>query len=796
MITPMPPHPSLPLPCPTAGSGTTPATTATTAPDWRATAQQILDLCATPAHLGWAFRDAQAAVLAEQDQPAAGTAKEPVRQAGSAGTVAPPQDARDDADDDYDPFLGLEDLFEDPSEDDTGFLALARRRNPRAGRVPRIQPLLVALQLARCFGSVAQLRSSLATPGGIVLLATGAAQNDDIAVKMLTAVLSDPLRSGPPAPPLVRTAADAISRGVRSRDQAFAGQSDEMRDALEIGRPIVVVTASTAGLSQDLRTLSAACVQLPALDDALLCEILRTLYPGDRDADTDAGAGIDDAAPDPALAALPALPAADLARLTLEDLILALRAPSAAAAVKRLANTLAPAPASAPRPGLADFPMSAQVRSAVDQLLADLRDWRAGTLPWSAVSRGLLLIGPPGCGKTEIPRLIAAEAGITVHATSLARLQASGARSSDTVREMRDLFTKAAAGAPAIVFIDELDAFGDRARPHDHNSSWTDAIVAGLLECLDGFESLEGIVTIAATNHVDKIDAALRRPGRFDRLLSITAPAPDQLDAAFRWHLAADLAAADLTPIAAAAVGMSGAGIASVVRTARATARAAGRAVSLADLASAIAVTHPPLPAQLRHRIAIHESGHAIVARATGRGRPRMLGIHAAGGWADTGTEAALTDRADIAAALAVLLAGRAAETLVLGAPGSGAGGSSQSDLARATTMAAALEVSWGLGDSVVWRAEPEAAITQLENDPVLRRRVQIHLDRAEATALGILRAYQRQLRILADTLTSRAILAGADLDELLDTVTVRPERACRPRNRHDQSGPAPSNSP
>lgn len=762
--------------------------------DWRATTQALLDFCATPANVSWAFRDARAAVLAEQGHPAAGTAKEPVRQAGSAGTVAPPpQDAREDADDDYDPSLGLEDLFEDPTEDDTGFLALARQRNPRAGRVPRIQPLLVALQLARCFGSVAQLRGRLATPGGIVLLATGAAQNDDTVVKMLTAVLSDPLRSGPPAPPLVRTAADAISRSVRSRDQAFAGQSDEMRDALEIGRPIVVVTASTAGLSQDLRVLSPTLVQLPPLDVALLREILRSLYPPIRDADADPGAGVDDAAPDPALAALAAV---DLARLTLEDLILALRAPSAAAAVKRLASTLAPAPASARRAGLADFPMSAEVRSAVDQLLADLRDWRTGTLPWSAVSRGLLLIGPPGCGKTEIPRLIAQDAGIEVHATSLARLQASGARSSDTVREMRNLFGKAAAGAPAIVFIDELDAFGDRARPHDHNSSWTDAIVAGLLECLDGFESLEGIVTIAATNYIDKIDAALRRPGRFDRLLCVTAPAPDQLGKAFRWHLEADLAGADITPIVAAAVGMSGAGIAWAVRTARATARAAGRAVSLADLASAIAVSHPPLPAQLRHRIAIHESGHAIVARATGRGRPRMLGIHAAGGWADTGAETALTDRADIAAAIAVLLAGRAAETLVLGAPGSGGGGSSQSDLARATAMATALEVSWGLGDSAVWRAEPEAAIAQLENDPVLRRRVQIHLERAEAAALGILRANQRQLTLLADALASRAILTGADLNDLLDTVAVRPNHACRPRHHHDQSAPASQNGP
>jgi SpoVK/Ycf46/Vps4 family AAA+-type ATPase len=89
---------------------------------------------------------------------------------------------------------------------------------------------------------------------------------------------------------------------------------------------------------------------------------------------------------------------------------------------------------------------------------------------------------------------------------------------------MRQFFDAAAEVSPCIVFIDELDSVGDRGRPHDHNSSWTDSIVGGLLECLDGFETTPGIVVMGATNHPAKIDAALRRPGRFDQTLSRCGP--------------------------------------------------------------------------------------------------------------------------------------------------------------------------------------------------------------------------------------------------------------------------------
>ncbi len=558
-----------------------------------------------------------------------------------------------------------------------------------------------------------------------------------------------------------------------------------MRDALETGRPILLVAGSSAGLSKDLRTLAPSILALPPLDELFLHEMLRILYPNDPPLADSAitSLAVSGRSSHPRLdGADTGVTHADVARLDPEDLILAFRAPTAADAVARLTRTLAPSPDTPARPGLAEFPLPTKVRSAIDQLLADLDDWRCGALAWSAVSRGLLFVGPPGSGKTEIPRLIAQDAKIAVHATSLARLQSTGGRSSDLLREMRILFQKAAAEAPCIIFIDELDAFGDRGRPQDHNSSWTDNIVAGLLECLDGFETLEGVVVIAATNHLDKIDAALKRPGRFDQHLTLGAPAPEMLPRAFRWHLDEDLANEDLTPVVSAAIGMSGAEIARSVRSARAAARAAGRSLCLDDLAGAIAETNPPLAPALRYRVALHEAGHAVVAHATGRGKPRRLALHATGGWADLGVKATRTNRADIEADLTALLAGRAAEQLVLGSPSGGAGGPADSDLARATTLAAGIEISLGLGKETLWRAAPQDALAQLNRDPALRHRVQAHLDRAEAKALRILRGRQDRLEHIADALTERSFLSGTELDALLQGAGPEPEAEPEPQ--------------
>ncbi len=417
--------------------------------------------------------------------------------------------------------------------------------------------------------------------------------------------------------------------------------------------------------------------------------------------------------------------------------------------------------------------MPEEVRAPLTRILSDLQSWKAGEIPWRDVSRGLLLVGPPGSGKTEIPRLIAREAGVEVLAASMGRWQASGSRSSDILHEMRAFFEKAASMAPSVVFIDELDAFGDRARKPDHNSSWTDYVVGGLLECLDGFETHEGVVTMAATNHIEKVDAAIRRPGRFDQVVTLDYPTPDLMPQAIRWQVGADLPGADLSGVAAAAVGMSGAEITAIVRAARARARSERRALVLDDLMSEIVGREPPLSAELRWQVAVHEAGHAIVGTATGISTPHMLAIHANGGLTRQTMAHHGSTRAELDARLAIDLAGRTTERLLIGQPSGGAWGARESDLARATMTATALETSFGLGQSLIWMAAPEDAVQLLGKDPELRTRVDGHLRRAEARALAILTANRPLVIEMAQSLEGAGILMGHALDTLVARVTM-----------------------
>ena len=156
-------------------------------------------------------------------------------------------------------------------------------------------------------------------------------------------------------------------------------------------------------------------------------------------------------------------------------------------------------------------------------LVEDLKAWDAGGLRWTDIDPGILLAGPPGTGKTLFARALANSASVHFEATSTATWQAAG-HLSDTLKAMRKCFDKAKAGAPAIVFVDELDAIGDRARLEGHNASYDRQVINAFLECLDGIGRREGVVVIAATNAPEQLDAAILRSGRLDRVIRIAAP--------------------------------------------------------------------------------------------------------------------------------------------------------------------------------------------------------------------------------------------------------------------------------
>ncbi|MEO3479599.1 AAA family ATPase [Phaeobacter sp. CAU 1743] len=612
---------------------------------------------------------------------------------------------------------------------------------------PAAVTLLAAIRIAASFGSASAMATALGTHGALTLLATGSAALDQTVRKVLEQIVAEPslFPVALTAPDFIY-AVDAVKATGPDRHRTLGAYSDTMRRALETGKPVVLIAPVAGTAPRALHDLRPKVIPLTPLDREMLSVLLEHAYTGRGACD--------------ALAALPM--DARVSRLDPDRLTLALRAPDPETAVTAIAEALNPTPVEGA--GWSAFPMPDTVRVPIEQMISDLRDWQAGKISWTDVARGPLLVGQPGSGKTQLARLIGQEVDIAVVAGSVAQWSSESARSSDMIKAMRTAFATAAEQAPALLFIDEIDAFGDRNRRTDHNSAYTDFIVTALIDLLDGYHGHEGVIVMAATNHLEKLDRAITRAGRFDRILRLPHPDHTLLPQVLRWHLGLDLADADLTGVAQAALGMSGADIAAAVRAARGRARQARRALRLADLTDAINELRPPLPKTLRRIVAVHEAGHAIVSAATGRADVAMLAIQSDGGVTATSLHRTGEDRAAIEAQLAISMAGRAAERLLLGQVSAGSGGDPGSDLATATRLATALEASWGLGTSLIWQGPIEGIEARLRDDTGLRARVETHLRNAETRASKILTAHRALLAEMADALDAAGVLSGPEL--------------------------------
>jgi cell division protease FtsH len=349
-----------------------------------------------------------------------------------------------------------------------------------------------------------------------------------------------------------------------------------------------------------------------------------------------------------------------------------------------------------------------ELQEVVDFLRQPQRYQRLG----GTVPKGVLLIGPPGTGKTLLARAVAGEAGVpffSVAASEFVELIVGVGAS-----RVRDLFNKARQAAPAIIFIDELDAIG-RSRAAAIRVSGNDEqeqTLNQILTEMDGFDSREGVIVLAATNRADVLDQALLRPGRFDRRVVIQPPDRAGRLAILQIHtrtvpLGPDV---DLDVLAQQTVGMVGADLRNLVNEAALLAARRERdAVAMEDFTDAIekvllgAERKIMMSPRDRERVAYHEGGHALLGLLIPDADPvRKVTIVPRGRALGVTVQSPVDDRFNypedyLRARITGALGGRAAEQLVYGVVTTGA----ENDLQQVTMIAREMVTRWGMSPRV-----------------------------------------------------------------------------------------------
>jgi len=441
--------------------------------------------------------------------------------------------------------------------------------------------------------------------------------------------------------------------------------------------------------------------------------------------------------------------------------------------ILRRAASPAPTKKATDGPTLADLWGYGEAVDWGRDLAQDLADWQAGLIAWSDVDHGVLLSGAPGTGKTTFAAALARTCGAHLVAGSVSRWQSYG-HLGDLLKQMRKAFEEARSRTPSILFLDELDAVGDRATLPDYHRNYSTQVINGLLELIDGVDAKEGVVIVGATNHPDAIDPALRRPGRLDRHIVIPLPDEPARIGILRYHLRGDLGGIDLSEIAERTHGMSGAGLEQLVRTARRAARRARRGMVIDDLIAAL----PPMidvPPDVIRRAAVHEAGHAVVGHhldfvvseiVVSRRIPRgKIDLDRPGAHVAYEEAHGVRSMSYMQRRLSRILGGVAAELEVYGDISAGAGGHEGSDLHYVTVDAARMEAAYGMGHSQVMLSshDESALMSLLRIDYETRRRVDHRIAEALDEARRIVREHIDVVHRIADALADTERLSRDD---------------------------------
>ena len=349
-----------------------------------------------------------------------------------------------------------------------------------------------------------------------------------------------------------------------------------------------------------------------------------------------------------------------------------------------------------------------EAKENLAEIVDYLHDPRKYSDVGASMPKGVLLVGPPGTGKTMLAKAVAGEAGVPFFAMSgsefVEMFVGMGAS------KVRDLFKQAKEKAPCIVFIDEIDAIGKKREGQLGGNDEREQTLNQLLTEMDGFDSNNGVIILAATNRPESLDPALTRPGRFDRRVPVELPDLAGREAILKVHAKKIKAAADVDfhTIARMAVGTSGAELANIINEAALRAVRNGRTVvEQADLEESIEVViagyqkkNAIMTDAEKHVVAYHEIGHALVAALQVDSAPvQKITIipRTSGALGYTmqveQNDKVLMTREELENKIATLTGGRAAEELVFGQITTGA----SNDIEQATKIARAMITRYGM---------------------------------------------------------------------------------------------------